>query len=193
MTQGDFVCCLEEKSAKEILRCIIPKVLGTNKVNIKFKIFEGKGDLDTRIHRQINNYLVPNSVFLVVRDQDNENCQKLKTSLLTKIPVDKKIRTKVRIACRELESFYLGDLAAVEKGLELKGLAKKQDKQKFRAPDEGQTAAKLLQKETEYKYQKVMGSEKIAPYLKLDGSNKSKSFQVLLQGIEYLYKVLKTL
>lgn len=41
----------------------------------------------------------------------------------------------VRIACAELESWFLGDLNALEKAFGLKGLAKRQSEAKFRDPD----------------------------------------------------------
>ena len=43
--------------------------------------------------------------------------------------------TLIRIACHELEAWYLGDLAAVEQGLELKKLGKLQNQRKYRNPD----------------------------------------------------------
>ncbi|KAA3662708.1 MAG: hypothetical protein DWQ10_01845 [Calditrichaeota bacterium] len=82
-----------------------------------------------------------------------------------------------------MENFYLGDLAAVEKGLKLKGLVRKQRNKKFRNPDSLAHAAHELSKLTGNIYQKVAGSRAIAPFLKIDGSNKSHSFNVLLDGI----------
>ncbi len=43
-----------------------------------------------------------------------------------------------------------------------------------------------LEKLTARKYQKISGSRAIAPHLKIDGSNKSKSFNELLKGIKKL-------
>ena len=89
----------------------------------------------------------------------------------------------VRIACHELESFFLGDLAAVAQGLRMSAVAAMQDKQKFRAPDALANAAEELKKLTKGKYSKLAGSRAISPHLKLDGSNRSHSFGVLLEAI----------
>ena len=93
----------------------------------------------------------------------------------------------VRVACRELESFYLGDLAAVEKGLGLKGLKKKQQGKKFRNPDALGNPANELFRLTRNTYDKVSGSRAIAPYLNLE-INCSTSFKVLLSGITNLIR-----
>lgn len=94
----------------------------------------------------------------------------------------------VRVACRELESFYLGDLAAVEKGLGIKGLKKQQQKRKFRDPDALRHPAEELYRLTGNIYDKVVGSRAIAPYLNLE-TNSSNSFRVLLSGIANLDKI----
>lgn len=186
---GDFVCFLEERSAQELLRVIIPKVITIDHNNIKFISFEGKNDLDKNIERKIAFYRVPHSVFLVMRDQDSENCTEVKQRLLGKIGAAKRGRVKVRIACRELESFYLGDLSAVEHGLEMRGLTKKATTRPFRNIDDHITPSHTLEQMTKNRYQKIAGSRSIAPHLKLDNTNRSRSFCALLQAIRDLHRV----
>ena len=126
----------------------------------------------------------PYSHFLVMRDQDAGDCVSIKTNLQVQINRTKKQSTSiVRIACHELESFYLGDLAAVETGLLLSGLALKQEKSKYRTPDNLGNPSEELRKITNKNYQKVSGSRAIGPHLKIDGTNRSHSFNVLLDGI----------
>jgi hypothetical protein len=88
----------------------------------------------------------------------------------------------VRVACRELESFYLGDLVAVEMGLGISGLAAKQNTRKYRNPDALGSPSDELNRLTKGEYQKVAGSRAIAPHLDTQ-KNKSHSFHVLLTGI----------
>jgi hypothetical protein len=88
----------------------------------------------------------------------------------------------VRIACHEIESWYLGDLLAVERGLHISGIARHQNKAKFRNPDRLANAARELATITKGCYQKVSGSRKIGPCLALVG-NKSGSFNVFISGI----------
>ena len=87
----------------------------------------------------------------------------------------------VRIACHELESFYLGDLEAVKTAYGIP--VPSQKNRKFRTPDNLANAAEELKKITKMKYQKVEGSRLIARHLKLDGSSSSASFNALLSGI----------
>ncbi len=91
----------------------------------------------------------------------------------------------VRIACHELESFYLGDLTAVEKGLSINNLSKKQNRTKFKNPDNLNNAKEELQK-IAANYQQISGAKSIAPHLKLDNSNKSISFNFLVSGVQKL-------
>ena len=78
---------------------------------------------------------------------------------------------------------------AVEQGLGIANLAKKQQEKKYRTSDVLSNAAQELQKLTQRKYQKVSGSRAIGPHLKTDGSNRSHSFNVLLNGIEKLVSI----
>ncbi len=52
----------------------------------------------------------------------------------------------IRIVCHELESWFLGDLAAVENAFNIKGLAKQQNHKKFRDPDRLANASEELGK-----------------------------------------------
>ena len=180
-----LVFFLEEPSAEEMLKGVLPRILPDD-VNVKYLVFEGKRHLEKRLEPRMRNWLLPDSLFVVLRDQDSGDCFIIKNDLTQKC---KRANTKnalVRIACRELESFYLGDLAAVEQGLRLKKLKDKQNKSKFCAPDSLGNPSHELIKLTGYKYQKVSGSRAIAPLLALDGSNRSHSFNKLITGIKTL-------
>ena len=88
----------------------------------------------------------------------------------------------VRIVCRELESWYFGDLTAVENALDVPNLVKHQKKKKYRVPDDIGAPATELQKITSNAYEKVAGSQAIGSRLSLT-SNTSKSFQVFIKRI----------
>jgi hypothetical protein len=145
-------------------------------------VFEGKQDLEKQLSRRIRGYLNPHARFIVMRDQDNGDCKKIKESLSNLCAGAHRSRIKVRIACRELESFYLGDLRAVESGLGIPGLATRQDKAKFRDPDQLLSPARELEKLTGNRYQKVGGSRAIAPHLNLD-TPRSRSFRHLIHAV----------
>ncbi len=182
-----LVCLLEEQSAAVMLEAVLPKILPDG-TQCKFVTFEGKQDLEKKLTRRIQHWQEPDSFFLVMRDQDSGDCVSIKNGLKELVAqAGKADRTIVRIACHELESFYLGDLAAVENGLAIRGLANQQGKAKFRTPDTLNNAAEELKKISANKYQKINGSRSIAPFLAVDGTNRSVSFNVLIAGINKLF------
>jgi len=183
-----LVFLLEEPSAREMLKGILPRLLPDD-VHPEYKIFEGKQDMEKNLIRVLRAWRTPDTLaFVVLRDQDAADCRDVKKGLLTKCQQAKRtdITVLIRIACRELESFYLGDLSAVEKGLELTGLGRQQTKNKYRNPDALGNPAQELSRLTSKSYQKVSGSRAIGPNLDITGSNCSHSFNVLIEGIRKL-------
>lgn len=179
-----LVFLLEELSAKEMLLGVLDRVLPPT-ITPEFMVFSGKQDLEKCLVRRMRGWQKPGSAFVILRDQDAGECAAIKQKLTALCQQTGKPLFLVRIACHELESFYLGDLQAVEKGLELGGIAKQQKHSKFRAPDGLGNPSEELAKLTEGVYQKVSGSRAIGPYLDLTG-NCSNSFNVLLAGIRQL-------
>ena len=177
-----LVFFLEEPSAKEMLRGVLPKIL-PEYITPRFIVFEGKQDLEKQLVRKLRLWRQPDSRFIILRDQDAGDCLKIKHHLVEKCREAERPDAIVRIACHELESFYLGDLLAVEKGLEINGVAKRQNQKKFRQPDNLPGPARELKALTDKRYQKISGSRSIAPHLD-PGKNRSHSFNVLLQGIK---------
>lgn len=186
----EIVFLLEEPSAQALLaglfRRVIPEETG---IQPRFIVFEGKQDPEKQMERKLRGYLNPTARFLVLRDQDSVDCRVVKQSLLKRCTAEGRPKAAVRIACRELEAFYLGDLAAVERAFELKGLARRQKEQKFREPDRHGSPSRELESLTRNRYQKVSGSRAIAPHLALHGSH-STSFRQLLQAMDRLKREL---
>ena len=179
-----LVFFLEEPSAEEMLKGILPKILPEN-IESRFIVFQGKQDLEKHLVRRLKLWRAPNSRFLVLRDQDSGDCRLIKQNLMEKCRAAHKPNTIVRIACRELESFYLGDLNAVDKGLEMNGLSRLQNKRKYREPDDLANPAQELIRLTRKGYQKVSGSRAIGRCMDLR-NNRSHSFNVLVEAIKNL-------
>ena len=189
-TMKTLVCFLEEPSAEEMLKGVLPRLLPED-VECKFVVFEGKQDLEKQLVRKLRGWLKPDSLFLVMRDQDAAECQDVKNRLVDLCRQAGKPETLVRIACRELESFYFGDLDAVEKGLKLSNIAGNKRKAKYRVPDNIVNPCEELEKLTAGHYQHIEGSRSIAPFLSLK-NNTSHSFNVLLSGIKKLLNIPDT-
>ena len=179
-----LVFLLEEPSAEEMLKAILPKVL-PDYIYPEFKVFEGKQDLEKGLSRVLKAWRIPNCAFIVIRDQDCGDCKDIKQKLNNLCQQAKRDNVLVRVACRELESFYLGDLKAVEKGMRLSGIARKQNNKKYREPDKVVNPSIELEQLTSGLYQKVAGSRAIAPHLHPE-VNKSHSFKILIAGIRKL-------
>lgn len=180
----NLVCLLEEPSAKEMLQGLFPRLLPAD-VTPFIIPFEGKQDLEKQLVRKMRGWQNPHTVFLVMRDQDSGNCVTIKARLAELCAKAGKPDAVVRIACRELESFYFGDLAAVEAGLGLRGLVAQKKKAKYRNPDAIGNPSEELEKLTGNAYQKVSGSRAIGPHLNVE-QNTSRSFNVLVAGIRRL-------
>ena len=182
---NEIVFFLEEESAA-LLQAIIPKVLNPTPP-CRFVVFEGKQDLEKRLVRRMKGYLVPCARFVVLRDQDSGDCVAIKNSLKSKCEDGNHPEALVRIACRELESWYLADLNAVGIGLEVTGLAHLQESRRFRNPDNVISPARELTRIAP-SYQKIGGSRLIGPHLDIENT-RSKSFRQFVQGIRRLAEV----
>lgn len=118
----ELVIFLEELSVKVMLETgLLPKII-PDKVQIRCICFDGKQDLDKNVLGKLRGWQNPKAAFVILRDQDSGDCRKIKQQLLDKCRSADKPFMLIRIASHELESWYLGDLNAVEKGLVLKVL-----------------------------------------------------------------------
>lgn len=179
----ELVFLLEEPSARAMLESLLPRLLGQD-VTYRLVPFEGKQDLERNIVRRIRGYQNPQARFIVLRDQDSHpDCKVIKQRLLALCQESGKAAAcLVRIACQELEAFYLADLAAVEQALELTGLVRHQASSKFRTPDRLGSPSHELRQLTGRRYEKVAGSREIGRCLSLD-NDRSPSFRNLVSGI----------
>lgn len=178
-----LVFLLEEPSAKEMLDGLLPRLIP--EIGYRCIVFEGKQDLEKNMVKKMRAYRVPKSIFMVLRDQDAGDCHAIKNKLISLCQQTGQQRSMVRIACRELESWYIADLAAVEVGLKIPGLALLQNKRKYRTPDSVHSPAQVLSRLTKGEYQKVSGSRKIGPHINLT-NHRSNSFRVFVEGIRRL-------
>ena len=123
MAEPDIVIFVEEPSAFEIVSALSRR-LGLSS-RVKILKHQGAGDLERSYAGKISNDPFPNSKFLILRDADNKNCKALKKTLLEKVPREKRVRTRVRIICQELEAWYLAQPEALAAAGSLKRLIPK--------------------------------------------------------------------
>lgn len=189
----ELVFLLEERSAKVMLESLLPRMLD-ERIGFKLIAFEGKQDLEKRMTMRMRGYLNTEARFVVMRDQDSDpNCVALKSRLVMKCQESGRGDVSlVRLACRELETFYLADLKAVEKALDIKGLGAKQQVAKFRNPDNLVSPSHELKTLSKQRYEKISGSREIGRHLTVDNV-RSDSFRNLIQGIKRLEQELLAL
>jgi Domain of unknown function (DUF4276) len=182
----DLIFLLEEPSIKNVLDSLLPQILPTEISYICIP-HQGKQDLAKSIPIKLKAFQYnPNTKFVIIHDQDSNDCKKLKAELLAICQNAGNPNILIRIICRELESWFLGDLAAVEKAYNLKSqsLRKKQNQNKFRNPDQLNSAKEELKKLVN-EYYAGTHSKKIAPHLSLT-ANTSHSFRIFLDGVTKL-------
>jgi hypothetical protein len=189
----ELVFLLEEASAKAMLESLLPRILHPD-ISPRLIRFEGKQDLERQMCKRLRGYVNPHARFIVLRDQDNApDCVALKVQLIERCRQSgRHDKTLVRIACTELETYYLADLSAVERGLDVDNLIQLQPTAKFRSPDRLGNPSKELAAMTKGVYQKVNGSREIGKYL--DAANeRSSSFKNLVKGIRRMERELLAL
>jgi hypothetical protein len=179
-----LVFLLEEKSMMAALEELLPRLL-PSEVSWICIAHKGKQDLDKSITRIIRRWTDPQAHFIVIRDQDSEpDCRALKQRLADLCAAGGCVNPLIRIACCELEAWFLGDLIAVERAMNSKGLAKRQSEVKFRDPDRLTGASQEL-RILFPAYNKVKGAQAIAQHMNLE-NNCSKSFNAFVKGMRRL-------
>lgn len=173
-----LVFLLEEMSMKELLDRLLPRILPAD-VHFQTIPHRGKGDLQKSIPIKLKAWNEPKVKFIIVHDQDSNDCLELKATLKSLCDRHRK-PTLIRIACHELEAWYLGDMEALATAYNVK-VTKAKNRSKYRSPDSIINPKEELKKLIPY-YQPVSGSMKIAQYMDID-NNASRSFNVFIDGV----------
>jgi len=180
---SEIVFFLEERSAEAALKGLMPRILPPE-IACRYVVFKGKQDLEGQLFQRIRGYRVPGARFIVLRDQDSGDCKVIKARLRGKCVEAGRPDAVVRIACRELESWYLADLAAVERAFPETGLRRHQDRVPYNAPDATGTPSRVL-RQLVPAYQKVGGSRAIGPHIDPDNT-RSQSFVHFIAAVRRL-------
>ena len=193
---------LEEPSAEAVLNTILPKILSEN-ISFELHIFKGKQDLLRKLPTQLQVYSkwIPDDWRIIVLiDEDRGDCHELKGKLekaadeagfvtKSKASPNENFQVVNRLAIEELEAWFFGDIEALHEAYPRvpKNL---QDQAKYRDPDaiRGGTYEALehiLKRANYYKgnLPKREVAQNIAQHME-PSRNRSKSFQVFLEGLK---------
>lgn len=179
---------LEESSMANVLKVVLPKILPSGyRLNINYFLVPhaGKSDLQKSIPHKIKafrGYHEP-VMLIVLHDQHTDDCKRLKrkiTQLFERngVPASSHL---IRIVCRELESWYLGDMNAIEKAYPAFKASRYKNKARFRIPDNCHAYEELSRMIRNF--QKGQASKLIAPYLNI-ADNDSDSFKQFVSGLK---------
>ena len=144
--------------------------------NVFIRKFEGKHHLRKELPQKakvFSSFYEP--VFmLVIQDQDSNDCKILKKNLFNLIQQHDFLNFKIRIVCRELECWYLGDFQAIENVVPESKASNYALKAKFRNPDllNGKEELKSIVS----KYRAIEFAGKMSRYVNIE-ANRSISFQ----------------
>jgi hypothetical protein len=179
-----LVFLVEERSMKEYLDVLLPKLLPESIATITIP-HEGKTDLKQSVPRKLAAWNDPNARFAVLIDQDSNDCRRLKEEILSLCVAAGKPETLVRIVCRTLESWIMGDLHALGAAFGT-SFARHQNKNPFRVPDAcGDPIGTVRQLHPTY--QKTSGARLVAAHARVDsGENASASFRVFIAAVRRL-------
>ncbi len=177
---------VEEPSMEAFLRNLLPRILPKGIVvdtNCFIIPHQGKQDLRLRIPRRIRAYRhYPERVYLIViQDQDSNDCVLLKQGIVDDIrQADAHVPALVRIACRELENWYLGDLRSVEMVYPGSRASKLVMKSKFRSADRLNGSDEM--KNLSPHFSKIACARAMAKVIDTE-SGRSHSFLKTVEGI----------
>ena len=124
--------------------------------------------------------------FAVARDQDNADCRQVKAELADLCRNAGRTDVLVRVVCRELEAWYIGDLDALRQAFpEARPQALRElNRARYRNPDTVVRPSAVIAGQIP-EFQKRLGAKRMANHLSRE--NRSRSFQVFLEGVERLY------
>lgn len=183
--QGRIIFLLEEPSMRNLLEGLLPRLFPGWIEHQHFLCIthQGKSDLDVSIPRKLTAWRIPYDRFVIVRDNDNADCMSLKSKFLDMCAANGRSDTLVRLVCQELEGWYLGDLPALASAFNNPKLNTPKNVKRFSVPDEWQKpsieVARLIPE-----FQKGSGARLMGCHLNIENINKSKSFQVFIDGLQ---------
>lgn len=178
-----LVFLLEEPSAKDLLQGIVPRLVPEG-LRVQYLVFDGKQDLEHHLARRLRAWLLPDTLFVVLRDQDASECTEVKRGLCKLVSQSGREGVLVRVACRELESWILGDWNAVAEAYGRPQLGEQARKKIYRQPDRLTHPVRELRKFLP-EYQKRDGARRVGALLDPD-RNQSPSFRAFWAGLTRL-------
>lgn len=186
--QGRIIFLLEEPSMRTLLDALLPRLFPgwVDGEHFQCVPHQGKSDLDRSIPRKLAAWRIPGDRFVVVRDTDGADCVDLKSRLSAMCAKAGRPDSLVRLVCQELESWYLGDLAALADAFQTPQANTARLRKRYAAPDDWHKPSEHVRKLVPH-FQKIGGARDMGRTLALRG-NRSHSFSVFVSGVQRMAK-----
>jgi hypothetical protein len=180
-----LVFLLEEYSMKVLLDGLLPRLFP----DLRFLCVphEGKQDIEKSIPRKLRAWREPGVRFVILRDNDGGDCRLLKESLAALCREGGRSDSLVRIACQELEAWYLGEPDALAEAFSDDRLRRVGGRARYRDSDAIEKPCRDIERLIPA-FQKVSGARLLAQRLTRE-RNRSMSFHALADGLERLARV----
>jgi hypothetical protein len=188
-----IIFLVEDYSMKKFFEGILPR-LGFEKHQFDIKHHHGKEDLLMNLDKIVPSLCKSAQFIMVVIDQDKQNCTLLKNKIKTKM-VRCVCEYKIRIACYELESWFLGDMQAISRCSPRFKASFFQNKEKYRDIDSiskpSDVIAEMIPDYEKQYSSKGKFAESISNEIFLDDqnlvhANRSHSFHTCLKTLQLI-------
>ena len=177
------VFLVEELSMVDFLNELLPRLFP----DLEFRCVphEGKTDLEGSLVRVLRSWRTPGVRFVVMRDQNGGDCHAVKDKLNALCAQGQRPDSLVRVVCRELEAWYIGDMEALTAAFPDAGkrIRRELRKRRFHNPDDVVQPARALSALIP-QFQKRSSARSLGRHLSRE--NRSRSYQVFLAGVERL-------
>ena len=178
-----LVFLVEEPSMADLLDGLLPRLFPA----LRFQCVphDGKQDLEKSIPRKLRAWREPGVRFVVARDQDSADCRQVKARLADLCRNAGRADVLVRVVCRELEAWYVGDPEALVQAFPgaRRRMLRELSRARYRNPDTVVRPSEAIAKQIP-EFQKRLGARRMA--ILLSQENRSRSYQVFLEGVERL-------
>ncbi len=184
---GRLVFLLEEPSMKLLLEGLLPRLMPGWVAGEHFLCVphEGKSDLDKSIPRKLSAWQYPGDRFVILRDNDGADCESVLTKLQGMCRAAGRPDTLVRLACQELEAWYLGDLEAMAAAFAQPKANNPAYRKRFADPDAWRKPSVELERLVP-SFQKGAGARAMAQHLREPKNNRSYSYGKFVDGVRRL-------
>ncbi|MDM8560670.1 DUF4276 family protein [Candidatus Parabeggiatoa sp. HSG14] len=185
-----IVFLVEDYSMRKFLEGVLPR-LGFEEHLFEIKHHRGKEDLISHLDNTIPTLSKRAQQIIVIIDRDKQDCIALKNKIKEKM-VRCSCEYKVRIACYELEAWFLGDMEAIAKCSPRFKANSFQGKKKYRDVDNIEKPSSVIEQIVpDWKNRHVSKpkfAEEIAYVVSLEKqnvekANRSHSFHILLETL----------